>query len=98
MMQRRGKTVLLPIGCLTVGVGMCFAQTLAAAPAPGQSGSGNGAGSAAGAPAGDTPYTLGVTVRRVVLDVVVTDANHNAVHGLSKSDFEVLENNKVQPV
>jgi len=37
-------------------------------------------------------------VRRVVLDVVVTDANHNAVHGLSKSDFTVLENNKPQPV
>ncbi|HTW49326.1 MAG TPA: VWA domain-containing protein [Acidobacteriaceae bacterium] len=48
--------------------------------------------------AGEQPYTIGVTVRRVVLDVVVTDSDHNAVHGLTRSDFEVLENNKQQPV
>jgi VWFA-related protein len=53
---------------------------------------------AAQAQAGEQPYTIGVTVRRVVLDVVVTDSNHNAVHGLTRGDFEVLENNKTQPV
>jgi VWFA-related protein len=47
---------------------------------------------------GESPYTIGVTVRRVVLDVVVTDSNHNSVRGLTRSDFAVLENNKVQPV
>jgi VWFA-related protein len=57
-----------------------------AAPAAGQSG------------AGEQPYTIGVTVRRVVLDVVVTDSAHNAVHGLTRSDFAVLENNKQQPL
>jgi VWFA-related protein len=47
---------------------------------------------------GEQPYTIGVTVRRVVLDVVVTDSSHNAVHGLTRSDFAVLENNKTQPM
>lgn len=46
----------------------------------------------------ETPFTIGVTVRRVVLDVVVTDASHQPVHGLKRTDFEVLENNKSQPV
>lgn len=44
------------------------------------------------------PYTIGVTVRRVVLDVVVTDSNHSAVHGLTRNDFAVLEDNRVQPM
>ena len=44
------------------------------------------------------PYTLQVTVRRVVLDVVVTDKNHNAVHGLTQSDFSVTEDNQPQAV
>jgi VWFA-related protein len=94
MLQRRVMPVLLSIGFLTVGMGMCLAQTQAA----GQSGAETPAGRTVGAPAGDTPFTLGVTVRRVVLDVVVTDASHNPVHGLSKSEFSVLENNKLQPV
>jgi VWFA-related protein len=50
------------------------------------------------ASSGDQPYTIGVTVRRVVLDVVVTDSSHNAVKGLTRSDFAVLENNKQQPI
>lgn len=53
---------------------------------------------AAQAGTGEQPFTIGVTVRRVVLDVVVTDSNHNAVHGLTRGDFAVLENNKVQPM
>jgi VWFA-related protein len=41
---------------------------------------------------------MSVTVRRVVLDVVVTDSDHHPVHGLSKADFQVDENGKIQPV
>lgn len=63
----------------------------------------HGHGSAAAHPTGNnskdsTPYTLQVTVRRVVLDVVVTDGNHNAVPGLTQSDFSVLEDNKPQAI
>lgn len=60
-------------------------------------------GSAPTHPAGNNskdskPYTLSVTVRRVVLDVVVTDSNHNAVQGLTQSDFSVTEDDKLQAV
>jgi VWFA-related protein len=44
------------------------------------------------------PYTMQVTVNRVVLDVVVTDAQQNAVHGLTQSDFSILEDNKLQTI
>ncbi|HEY6448299.1 MAG TPA: VWA domain-containing protein [Acidobacteriaceae bacterium] len=44
------------------------------------------------------PYTIPVTVRRVVLDVVVTDSRNNAVHGLTAHHFSVFENNKQQPI
>src|ERR1700761_8909402 len=49
-------------------------------------------------PATQQPYTIPVTVRRVVLDVVVTDSKNNAVHGLTAHDFSVFENNKQQPI
>jgi VWFA-related protein len=42
------------------------------------------------------PYTIQRTVRRVVLDVVVTDSHHHAVPGLKPGDFEVFEENKPQ--
>ncbi len=44
------------------------------------------------------PYTIPVTVRRVVLDVVVKDANGNPVRGLRKKDFTVYEQKKQQEV
>lgn len=44
------------------------------------------------------PYTIPVLVRRVVLDVVVTDGHGNAVHGLKKKDFTVYENKQEEPV
>jgi VWFA-related protein len=49
-------------------------------------------------PIDNKPYTIPVTVRRVVLDVVVTDGNHNAVQGLQQSDFSVFEDNKPQGI
>ncbi len=44
------------------------------------------------------PYTIPVTVRRVVLDVVVTDGHGNPVTGLKKKDFSVLEDKKQQDI
>ena len=44
------------------------------------------------------PYTIPVTVRRVVLDVVVTDGSHNPVLGLKERDFSVYEDNKLQAI
>ena len=39
-----------------------------------------------------------VEVSIVNVDVIVTDSKGNRVHGLSKDDFEILENGKPQPV
>ena len=44
------------------------------------------------------PYTIPVTVRRVVLDVVVTDSHGNPVQGLTKKDFSVLEEKRSQEI
>jgi VWFA-related protein len=49
-------------------------------------------------PSGNKPYTIPVTVRRVVLDVVVTDSSDNAVTGLTQKDFSVSEDNKQQSI
>lgn len=43
-------------------------------------------------------YTLKTSVNRVLVDVVVTDAHGNAVHGLTKSDFTVAEDRVPQKV
>jgi VWFA-related protein len=43
-------------------------------------------------------YQLKVQVRRVVLDVVVTDAKGNPVGGLEQGDFNVMEDGVVQPL
>lgn len=45
-----------------------------------------------------SPYTIRRTVRRVVVDVVVTDHNHNLVHGLKQRDFNVYEDSHEQDV
>lgn len=45
-----------------------------------------------------SPYTIPVTVRRVVLDVVVKDASGNAVRGLKKKDFVVYEQRKQEEI
>jgi VWFA-related protein len=41
-------------------------------------------------------YTFRRTVRRVVVNVVVTDQHHNIVRGLKKRDFRVYEDNREQ--
>lgn len=43
-------------------------------------------------------YTFRRTVRRVVLDVVVTDSNHRAVHGLKRRDFHIYEDGHEQDI
>lgn len=43
-------------------------------------------------------YTLRQTVRRVVVDVVVTDRDHNPVHGLKRRDFKVYEDGHEEEV
>lgn len=44
------------------------------------------------------PYTIHRTVGRVVLDVVVTDAHHQAVHGLANHDFSIFEDGQPQKI
>lgn len=52
-----------------------------------------------GAAAWNTPqYTLKTSVNRVLVDVVVTGAHGNPVHGLTKSDFVVAEDGVPQKV
>jgi VWFA-related protein len=87
MVLRRSFHSIVPLACLVLSANL---------PALGQ----HGHGSMAAHPTGNDqkPYTMAVTVRRVVLDVVVTDANHNAVNGLTQSDFSVTEDNKPQNI
>ena len=42
--------------------------------------------------------TLKINVRTVLVDLVVTDKNNKAIPGLSKDDFQVLEDGKPQQV
>ena len=46
----------------------------------------------------EAPTVLQMTVRRVVLDVVVTDANGAPVSGLTEGDFTVTEDGKPQKI
>lgn len=54
------------------------------------------AGIAAQQSTSSSPYTFRQTVRRVIVDVVVTDRNHNPVHGLTRRDFKVYEDGHEQ--
>jgi VWFA-related protein len=50
------------------------------------------------ATSGETPTVFRTTVRRVVLDVVVTDPLGSPVRGLTKADFSVTEDGKPQEI
>jgi VWFA-related protein len=45
-----------------------------------------------------TPTTLQVYSRLTIVDVTATDATGEAVHGLTQSDFTILEDGKPQPI
>jgi VWFA-related protein len=45
-----------------------------------------------------TVPTIKVTARETVVDVTVTDAKGNPVHGLTRTDFTVKEDRKEQPI
>jgi VWFA-related protein len=47
---------------------------------------------------GGQDYTFHVESRRVLLDVVVTDAKGNVVNNLKESDFQILEDKVEQPI
>lgn len=49
-------------------------------------------------PKNSDSFKLTVQVKRVILDVVVTDAKDNPVAGLGRDDFKVLEDGVVQPI
>jgi hypothetical protein len=46
----------------------------------------------------DTAPSFQSKVNVVLIDVVVTNGNDEPVAGLDKTDFQVLEDNKVQPI
>jgi len=87
-LRRRADASVLTIFCLLLIAG-CLA---------GNAQRGGGGSRAPNSSANKSTYTIPVTVRRVVLDVVVTDSEHNAVRGLTSKDFSVTENSKPQTV
>jgi VWFA-related protein len=49
-------------------------------------------------PPPNQPYTIQTNSRVVLTDVTVTDRNGNPVHGLPESAFQILDDNKPQPI
>ncbi len=54
--------------------------------------------SAAQTPAGAPLPTLQARAKLVIVDVVVTDGNHHAIHGLKKDQFTLLEDRKPETI
>lgn len=79
----RAQLLLTLVGCAAT---VLTAQT-AGAPLPAQAN-----------PSGLPQYTLKTNVNRVLVDVVVTDAHGQPVHGLTKSDFTIQEDGQLQTV
>lgn len=67
----------------------------AAAPRPPET---RNAGSAPAAQAPSREYTLHQTIRRVVVDVVVTDNEGHPISGLQAADFHLFEDGKAQQI
>jgi VWFA-related protein len=83
-MERRFQAIIRALLLTTAIAGALHAQVPSAQdPAPAS---------------GETPTVLRTTVRRVVLDVVVTDPQGSPVRGLTKADFSVTEDGKPQEI
>ena len=96
--MRLDKTILIAVGMmlgLTTFVAGT-AQTASTAPAEGFPST--SVEPFPGTVADSSVPTLHVTTREIVVDVMVTDANGNAVHGLKQSDFSMEENGKPQSI
>jgi VWFA-related protein len=78
--------------CLVCLLGVSMAQ-VPQSPSPTQS------STASETPTMESPaYQLAVKVRRVVLDVVVTDLKGKPIEGLKQDDFKVFEDGAIQPI
>ena len=92
----------------SISVGLCFLGSVAAlrgqtppaaAPAPWADPANAQNGSQGDSQTIDSStYQLKVNVKRVILDVVVTDANGNPVRGLTRNDFKVSEDGVPQSI
>jgi VWFA-related protein len=91
----------VPAAALTAAVLLLCAPRLAAVHAEG-SAEGRAEDRAAFQPAQQQPTavapTLKVYSRETIVDVTVTDAKGNPIHGLTRDDFTVKEDGKEQPV
>src|SRR5687768_13025467 len=76
------RTILTAISLMFVLGGSLLAQQQPSAPQPAE----------------QPPITFKVEVNYVEIDAVVTDANGNFVRGLTKEDFEVIEQSKPQTI
>ncbi len=100
--MRVGRTALnvsvfaIAAFCLA-GHGTGWGQA-AAVPGAGATGNGSSAAPQPGAQASSSAPTLRVTSRETVVDVTVTDAKGQPVHGLKESDFTVKEDGQAQPL
>ncbi|HXE06489.1 MAG TPA: hypothetical protein VN612_01250, partial [Acidobacteriaceae bacterium] len=61
-------------------------------------GAGFGAPPAQPSPAAPVAPTIEVYTRETIVDVTVTDAHGNPIHGLTRNDFTISEDKKPQPI
>ena len=81
-----------------MGLGARAAAAGQAAAGPGTAATQQGAATAPQGAPGPSGVTLRVTSRETLVDVTVTDAKGQPIHGLKESDFTVKEDGKAQPL
>jgi VWFA-related protein len=90
------RTVLAAVCCVVLPTVFAW-QRSNAAERQGEGATATPLSQSASAPQSSAP-TLHVTARETIIDVVATDASGEFVHGLTQSDFTVLEDGKPQPL